>query len=155
VARIAVLDHADPAVARAIHAVMQAGYAVEAELLGVTHFVPLSRAVEQILKARATFFGVRGVHGGSDRLDAVLELEEDGPDHVHIGSLVVRPERFRAGLASALLEHVLALRATRRLTVSTGVANAPALALYAGAGFAELKRWTTEDGIPMVTLQRR
>jgi GNAT superfamily N-acetyltransferase len=152
VARIEVLDHADPAVARAIHAVMQAGYAVEAQLLGVIDFVPLSRTVERIRRAPATFLGIRADDG---RLDAVLELEDVDPGHVHIGSLVVRPERFRAGLASALLEHVLALHATRRLTVSTGVANAPALALYAREGFAELERWTTEDGFPMITLQRR
>jgi hypothetical protein len=38
--------------------------------------------------------------------------------------------------------------------VTTGRRNAPALALYAGFGFDELRRWATVDGIPMVTLRR-
>ena len=36
----------------------------------------------------------------------------------------------------------------------TGAGNTPALRLYAAAGFREDRRWTTGDGVPMVTLCR-
>ena len=150
-ARIEVLDHADPDVAREIHAVMQAGYAVEAQLLGIVDFLPLLRTEEQVRAARATFLGIRA---GAAGCVAILELEAVGADHDHIGSLVVHPEHFRRGHADALLREVTASHAGRQLTVSTGERNAPALALYARHGFREWRRWTTADGIPMITLAR-
>ena len=142
--------HASPVVAEELRALMAAAYAVEAELLGVRDFAPLRRTAAHVAATDAEFLGVRedGV------LVAAAELETPGPAHTHLGALVVRPDRFRRGLASALLAAVAAARPTHLLTVSTGAANAPAVRLYERHGFVLERTWATPDGIPMVTLRR-
>lgn len=144
------LDHATPPVAAAIQAVMREAYRVEADILGVEDFVPLRRTAAQVAAADALFLGI----AVSGTLAAVAEVEEPEPGRVHVGSLVVLPSHFRRGLATALLRHLLDAHADDDVTVSTGRRNGPALLLYAALGFREDRRWSTDDGIPMVTLLR-
>ena len=144
------LAHGEPPVAEAIRVVMLEAYRVEAALLDVDDFVPLHRTASHIAATNALFLGV-AVAG---TLTAVAEVETPEPFHVHIGALVVRPGHFRRGLATALLLHIVATHREEAITVSTGVRNQPALLLYAAHGFQEHRRWTTDDGIPMVTLLR-
>lgn len=144
------LDSTSPAVAEAIREVMVEAYRVEAAVLGVDDFVPLRRTAADITAADALFLGIES----GESLAAVAEVEHPEPGHAHIGSLVVKPARFRQGLATALLDHLSTLHARDRITVSTGTRNAPACALYESHGFSEVRRWTTADGIPMVTFER-
>ncbi|HEX3127231.1 MAG TPA: GNAT family N-acetyltransferase [Thermoanaerobaculia bacterium] len=144
------LDHTRPEITAEIHRVMMAAYRIEAELLGVSDFFPLRRTVEQILSASSLFFGAFA----DDRLAAVAEIEAE-EDPVNIASLVVDPDHFRKGLATRLLHFLLSLYRDRDLTVSTGILNRPALSLYDKLGFREYRRWSTNDGIPMITLLLR
>jgi len=144
------LTHTAPAVAAAIHRVMTAAYRVEAELLGVTDFPPLSRTIAQIAAADAQFFGI----SPDNTLAAVTEIERQGPRHTNIASVVVLPSHFRQHLATALLHHLIHTFSGHDFTVSTGVLNEPALNLYAAQGFHEQRRWTTYNGIAMITLLR-
>jgi GNAT superfamily N-acetyltransferase len=144
------LDHTKPEVAAAIHGVMMAAYRVEAGELGVEDFPPLRRTPAEVAGDGGWFLGIRV--GGA--LAAVIGLEAGRAGHVRINSLVVVPERFRGGLAAALLREVVRTHADDCVTVSTGAGNMPALRLYAAAGFREERRWTTGDGVPMVTLCR-
>jgi ribosomal protein S18 acetylase RimI-like enzyme len=148
--RIEPLNSTQAEVASAIHEVMVAAYRVEAELLGVADFVPLHRGVEAIRDAGSRFLGAFR----DGELVGVAELEDEPDGTTNVASLVVRPPHFRRGIATALLHHVIARHGAGAITVSTGRRNAPALALYAGFGFDELRRWATVDGIPMVTLRR-
>jgi GNAT superfamily N-acetyltransferase len=141
------LDHTSLDVAAEIHHVMMAAYQVEAGLLGVADFFPLRRTVAQILSAESLFFGAFS----DGRLAAVAEIEAEATP-VNIASLVVAPDHFRKGLATVLLYFILNLYRDQDLTVSTGVLNRPALLLYEKLGFREHRRWSTDDGIPMVTL---
>ena len=142
------LDHASPEVAEEIRSLMAASYEVEARLLQVADFFPLRRTAAHIAEERAEFLGVRE----AGALVAAAELEDPEPGHAHIGAMVVRPSEFRRGLASAMLRAIVAARPAHAITVSTGERNAPAIALYERHGFAVRERWTTPDGIPMVTL---
>jgi GNAT superfamily N-acetyltransferase len=144
------LDATDASVAEAIRELMALGYAVEAARLGVADFPPLRRTAAHIAASGARFLGV----WDADTLVAVAEVERPASGRVHLGSLVVRPTHFRRGLASALLRRVLDGDGGDEFTVSTGVRNEPALRLYAAHGLAVVRRWTTSDGIPMVTLRR-
>jgi GNAT superfamily N-acetyltransferase len=144
------LDPTHAKVAEAIRGVMAAAYEVEATLLGVVDFPPLRRTAAQVAASDASFFGV----WDGETLVAVAEVERHASGQVHLGSLVVLPTHFRRGLASALLRSVLGTFASDGLTVSTGLRNVPALRLYAAHGFADVRHWTTADGIPMVTLRR-
>jgi len=59
-------------------------------------------------------------------------------DELHINNLAVLPEHRRAGIASALLERVLADAASRgaqRATLEVRASNDPALRLYERFGF--------------------
>ncbi len=144
------LDHEAPPMAEAIRAVMFEAYLVEAELLGIQDFVPLRRTAAQIAATDALFLGI----APAGTLAAVAEVESPEPGHVHIGSLVVLPSHFRRGLATTLVRHILDAYVPGDVTVSTGVRNHPALRLYTSHGFREHRLWTTDDGIPMVTLRR-
>ncbi|MGC4082007.1 MAG: ribosomal protein S18-alanine N-acetyltransferase [Vicinamibacterales bacterium] len=60
-------------------------------------------------------------------------------DEIHVNNLAVLPEHRRAGVASALLERVLADGATRgahRATLEVRRSNVPALRLYEKFGFS-------------------
>ena len=144
------LDHAHAAVASEIHRVLQAGYTVEARILSVEDFLPLRRTAAQIRRAASSFLGA--YHGA--RLAAVTELEIHPGSTVNIAALVVHPEQFRRGFGSALLSEIVGTHGNCDITVSTGVRNGPARALYTAQGFRELRRWVTEDGIAMLTLLR-
>lgn len=141
------LDHTRPDAAAEIHRIMMAAYEIEAGLLGVSDFFPLRRTIAQILTARSLFFGALV----DDHLAAVAEIEAEATP-VNIASLVVAPDHFRKGLATTLLLFILNRYRDQDLTVSTGVLNRPALLLYEKLGFREHRRWSTDDGIPMVTL---
>jgi ribosomal protein S18 acetylase RimI-like enzyme len=144
------LDHTAPQVAAAIHAVMMAAYRVEAGILGIEDFLPLCRTPEQVAGATGRFVGI-AVAG---TLAAVAELEAGKPGDVRISSLVVDPKHFRRGLARALVRDIIRTHPSDDVSVSTAAGNRPALLLYAAAGFHDHHRWTTDDGIPMVTLRR-
>jgi ribosomal protein S18 acetylase RimI-like enzyme len=144
------LDNADPRVAATIRDVMALAYRIEAAILEVDDFLPLRRTADQIASAGTAFFGVDV--GGT--LAAVAELEVEAPGRACICSLTTRPDRFREGLATLLLRHLIEIAGAGELTVSTAVRNEPVLRLYTGDGFRERSRWTTPDGIPMVTLVR-
>ena len=147
--KVSNLVNSDAEVAGAIHAVMLAAYRVEAELLGVKDFAPLRRAPAQIRGSASQFLGIC-VAG---TLAAVAELETSLPGCVHIVALVVRPNLFRTGLATAVLKHIFGTHAGQAVTVATAAGNRPALSLYAAHGFREQRRWTTGDGVAMATLR--
>ena len=144
------LPHEEPAMAEKIRAVMFQAYLVEAELLGVPDFVPLRRTAEEIASSEALFLGI----SAEGTLAAVAEVARPEPHRIHIDSLVVRPSRFRRGLGRAMVRHIVSANPSNPITVSTGVRNQPALLLYTSQGFREHRLWSTNDGIPMVTLLR-
>jgi GNAT superfamily N-acetyltransferase len=117
---------ADPALAAALAALQRRAYAVEERLIG--HPVPAAAESPADLAAAGLDWsghahGAIAVRPGA----AVLDVER----------LVVDPAHARRGIGRALVEHVLAAAAGRRVTVATGRDNAPARALYAGLGFVE------------------
>ena len=172
------LDHASPAMAETIRSLMFDAYQVEAALIGrADDFLPLGRMAADIASADATFIGVflerdgpgdEAGQGSIVKPVAVAELERppvEGADStagrtLNIASFVVHPSRFRRGIGSALLRHILDAHAPlrdgdgspHRITVSTAVANQPAIVLYEKHDFAISRHWTTPDGIEMVTM---
>ncbi len=143
------LNHAQAEVAEEIFHVMQAAYRVEAELLGVSDFAPLRRTAERVAQSTSAFLGVR-IDG---RLVAVAELETESSGDTCVAALVTHPGCFRRGYALELMRAIIR-SVPGALTVSTGVRNAPAIALYERLGFGAPQRWRTDCGIEMVTLKR-
>lgn len=141
------LQHKDLNQAEEIYCVFQDSYQVEARLLQLDEFPPLERTATQIQSAASIFLGYQL----DEVLVAVAELETE-EDKVNIASFVVLPKMFRKGIGSALIKHILALHTNCFVTVSTGLENKPAIALYTKHGFVIEKRWAIGDRLKMVTL---
>lgn len=59
--------------------------------------------------------------------------------------MTVAPNYQRRGVASALMSRLLQEVGAVPLTVSTGMLNKPALALYSAFGFAAVKYWRLDE----------
>jgi ribosomal-protein-alanine N-acetyltransferase len=79
---------------------------------------------------------------------------------VHIHAIAIHPDRRRAGIAAALLDHALAQARAARASLATlevRRGNAPAIALYERAGFrtvhvrARYYQDNGEDGLVMLS----
>lgn len=135
------LDPSEAGQARRLHALLQAAYRQEAELLGLGEdFPPLRRSAHELQGSGECWIGAEA----EGELVGALGFYPDEDDEAltRIGALVVRPDWQRQGVATCLLHALLAsVGAQARLTVQTAQANAPALAFYRQAGFKELRRW--------------
>jgi ribosomal protein S18 acetylase RimI-like enzyme len=147
-----VLAHIDPAVAAEIHQVMAWAYAQEAQLLGVKHFAPLQETVQDIAQRKEWLLGLRL----ANLLAGVVSVgPDDEPQQLRIGSLVVRPQMQRRGIARLLMQTVLARGTGMVFSVSTAELNLPALALYESLGFVAYKRGTVgPEDLALVKLRR-
>ena len=140
------LDLGDPATAEAIVALQRASYAIEADMIGTTDLPPLKETRAQLARCGETFLGAfdDGLVG------AISYRRRWGTLDIH--RLVVHPDAFGRGIASALIE---ALPRARRVIVSTAAANAPARELYQRHGFRATAESTVPPGIALVHLERR
>ncbi|MFT4848600.1 MAG: GNAT superfamily N-acetyltransferase [Sediminicola sp.] len=144
---ITILDQEEDTVPEKIHCIFQASYAVEAELLGAKDFPPLKRTIIDFKNSDTSFFG----HWIGKELTAVIEIEPS-PSAFHISSLVVHPKYFRRGIASELIAFIFRLFIGNKITVETGLANIPAIALYKSFDFKEIDQYDTDHGIRKIRL---
>ncbi len=150
--RIEAVDHSDVAIARQLHAVQMVAYAQEARLLGAIYFPPLERTVEEVRTGAEAYLAA---FIGADLAGAI----GIGPDPEGLGmtiaSLVVAPRFQRRGIGAALTATVIAAHGSGEISVQTGAKNFPALALYAQAGFVELRRWLVgREPLELVRMRR-
>ncbi len=145
------LDHRDAIESERIRRVLFDAYSIEAQLIDMADFPPLRRSADHIRHAQSTFFGC--IH--ESELVAVAEIEREAAQQATIASFVVHPTRFRRGIGSQLLRHVLELLGNTLVTVSTASKNKPAIALYAKHGFQLSNTWLIGPQIEMVTLSKR
>jgi len=144
--RITKINHVNRAVAIQIHSVFQNSYRVEAKLIDADDFPPLKRSVSDIVNSKSSFI----VFFEGDALAATAEISMDVEYELSINNLVVDPKHFRKGYASKLLEYVLDNYNRDTAVVETATKNLPAISLYQKFGFAQEKRWRTEQNIHKV-----
>ena len=144
------LDNTNDRIAKAIFTTFQRAYTIEAQLIDVLDFPPLSRTVNDIKTSETLFYG----YHENECLAAVIEFDIKN-DCLDICSLTVDPDYFRKGIAHKLLESVLAITPVSRAIVETAVANTPAINLYKKHGFVEFKRWTPSHGIEKIAMSIR
>lgn len=154
---ITILSHREKHIANEIHAVFQASYKIEAQLIGVVDFPPLSRSAMDISKSSTKFLG----YCEETKLAAVLEFELLESDVLEsdvlvnvldIHSLTVAPDHFRKGIANKLISYVLTTYDFDRAIVETAAANKPAIRLYEKQDFIAFKTWTPAHGIEKIAL---
>jgi ribosomal protein S18 acetylase RimI-like enzyme len=147
------LDLADERTARDVLTLQRASYAVEAALI---HFdgIPSLTETREELVGSASDEAFLGCYNG-DRLVGVVSYRRLPDATVDICRLAVSPAAFRRGVGSALVAAVLDAAGPARVVVSTGSANAPALALYRRAGFRATGTTSIAPGVTTTQLERR
>ncbi|WP_341206008.1 N-acetyltransferase [uncultured Psychrosphaera sp.] len=143
------LDNVNENIAEQIYAVFQHAYRIEADLIGVVNFPPLSRSIKDIQGAKTQFYGFYV----DQIVAAVIEINLEG-QQLNICSLTVAPNYFRRGIADTLISYVLGLSYFSKALVETAVVNLPAIKLYEKHGFIEYKRWVPSHGIAKVAMSR-
>lgn len=143
---IETLDLSGDSTARQVLALQRAAYRVEADLIGFEGIPPLNETLDELVAQPLTWIGVRE----GDAVIAALGYTVDG-SHCDIDRLVVAPEHFGRGLATAL---VTSLFAYPRITVSTGTANLPARRLYEKHGFRVTGEREIDSGVTVTQYER-
>ena len=144
---IKILDNTAPEVAKQIYNIFQNSYKIEAQLIGILDFPPLSRSVKNIENSKNTFYGFYE----GECLAAILEITFEDKC-LGIDSLTVDPNHFRKGIANKLVSYVLTVNDFSQAIVETAVVNIPAIKLYKKHGFVEFKRWTPSHGIEKLAM---
>lgn len=146
------LDLADGATAAAVHRIGRAAYAVEAGLIGFDGIPALHESLDDM---RARPLRWLGAVSGEGAVAGFLAWEEEPDGGVHVDRLCVDPAWFRRGIASLLLRHVLAeLFPDRRVEVTTGAGNTPAVTLYERLGFLRGADFSPVPGLRMASFSR-
>jgi GNAT superfamily N-acetyltransferase len=129
--RIQPLDLTRVAVAERVIAMQRRAYAIEARLIGFAGIPPLHEPLAALQATDERFLGA-DVDG---TLAGAVAYASAGAT-LDITRMMVDPDYHRRGIARALLLAVFEVDPNARtFTVSTGAANAPAIALYTGMGF--------------------
>lgn len=151
------LSNTEPEVSQQIYQVFQSSYKIEADLISVENFPPLSRTVQNIQASTSQFYGfiVEGELAGVIEISLNESSAQDiSKTILEIDSLTVSPMFFKQGIASRLIEFVLQNKAFEYAIVETAVVNQPAIKLYEKHGFRAFKQFTPAHGIEKVALQR-
>jgi ribosomal protein S18 acetylase RimI-like enzyme len=143
-------DLAGEEIAQAVLALQRESYAVEAALIGDDRIPPLTETLIELRAAGLEWLGATDVDGLAGAV--AWEILADGTVDIH--RLMVSPRAFRRGVATALLDGLDDLHPGRRLLVSTGRANVPAVTLYRRRGFAVVREHEVIPGLFVTELER-
>lgn len=138
--------------ALALLSVQMAAYLVEAKLLGSDEIPLLRDSYDKLQQCGEQFYGY---FDGERLAGAISYKTKDTVLDIH--RLMVHPDYFRQGIASALLRYVekqLAAGAAATLTVATGARNSPAIQLYKRHGFIEIGEQLMPQGIVMTYFEK-
>ncbi|MFD5421890.1 GNAT family N-acetyltransferase [Streptomyces sp. NPDC127069] len=148
--RVRPLDLADEATAVAVHRIGRAAYTVEAELIGFDGIPALGESLDEMRGRALEWLGAVGPDGAVAGFLAWEEPGAGGP--VGLDRLCVDPAWFRRGVASLLLRHALEeLFPGRRVEVTTGADNTPAVTLYERLGFVRGADFSPVPGLRMAS----
>ncbi|MDA5281276.1 GNAT family N-acetyltransferase [Streptomyces sp. NPDC054904] len=126
------LDLTDEATAAAVHRIGRASYAVEAALIGFDGIPALRESLQEMRERPLHWSGA--VHDEGS-IAGFVAWAQEGDGSIGVDRLCVDPAWFRRGIASRLMRHLLTEAfPDRTVEVTTGAANAPAVALYEGLG---------------------
>jgi ribosomal protein S18 acetylase RimI-like enzyme len=145
------LDLGARGMAEDVVVLQRASYRVEADLLGARTLPVLKESPRRLRRTHEQFLGAFE----GERLVGAVSWKRTGA-LVDIHRLVVHPDRFRRGIAGALLDALTALQPdAERWTVATGAVNEPARRLYERHGFTPVGQQVVDGSITIVTYERR
>jgi len=147
---ITVADIREPSVADQIYVLQRAAYSVEAQWIGSADFPPLRETIDALRHCADHFL----VFVETGNIIGCLSYEQRG-ENVTITRLVVCPQHFRRGIASALLRQLESrLPLGSVVFASTADLNEPAIRAYEKQGYST-SAGPTLAGIKLRGLHKR
>jgi ribosomal protein S18 acetylase RimI-like enzyme len=138
--------------AEQLWAMQHAAYREEAKRIGVADLPPLKDTMASLQASKETFYGCFSEDGD---LTGAISTEEEAPGKTVICRMMVRPDQFRRGIGSLLLEHVISEAApVGELSVTAEIRNEPALRLYERYGFRRVRTFSPAPDVTMVLFSR-
>lgn len=120
----------DPFFASALLDMQHRAFEIEAEFVGTREIPPLQEDLEALTAFRGSWVTA---WERSELMGAAAWNVVD--DVVEIDRVMVHPRAHRRGVASGLMERVIARNPGRELIVTTGRDNPPGIAMYTKHGF--------------------
>ncbi|CAH0344289.1 GNAT family N-acetyltransferase [Bacillus sp. CECT 9360] len=124
-------------------------YAVEAELIGFYDIPPLKETIEQLMTSQEEFVG----YFIDEKLAGAISYSPENGTLV-ICRLIVDPEHFRKGIAEKLINHLEKVPNHKKIIVSTGKENQPAINLYKKHGFSSVRDMEAAPGFFITMLEK-
>ncbi|MFJ7828046.1 GNAT family N-acetyltransferase [Psychrobacillus sp. NPDC096623] len=145
---IQLINHKEEKVAECILSIQLPAYKVEADLIGFDGIPQLLDTVEDIKNSNELFIGKLD----GSKLVGFISYE-DTNELIDICRLVVDPNHFRKGIASELVNYLLTVKANdKKVVVSTGAKNVPAITLYERYNFKKLAEIEVEPDFYIIQL---
>ena len=125
-------------------------YRIEAALLDNYEIPPLKDTVASLQNCDETFFG----YFIDEELCGVISLKLE-EDIVDIHRLFVHPNHLRKGIAKKLLYFLQEeFHDAKKMIVTTGSKNSPAVEFYQKNGFTMLKELTVEENLSLTLFEK-
>jgi tRNA (guanine37-N1)-methyltransferase len=149
-----VITAAQPADAGELLTLQRAAFMPEGRLNGSFEIPPLTESLADVAASLAT--GMVLVARLRGRLVGAVRGEERPGGRWYVGRLMVAPDLQRQGIGSVLMDAIEALApaGTAAYALFTGAASAATLGYYRRRGYVETQRRITDDGVPVVVLER-
>lgn len=136
--------------AEAVLQVQIPSYKVEAQIIGSDDIPPLKDTVEKLQTCGEIFFGyyLNGELCGA--ISYKLEADE-----IDIHRLIVHPNHFRKGIAQKLLDFVESAVEFKKMKVSTGMKNEPAVRFYHKNGFKVVNEVKINENLYITIFEKK
>lgn len=147
------LNLADRSVAEELWALQHASYRHEAALIGAADLPPLQDTVHSLQNCGEKFYGF---FSGDEELAGAISTETGSSGERVICRVMVRPDFFRQGIGTRLLQHVISeTPAGTLLVVTAEVRNTPAVRLYEQNGFVRAGTFKPAPHITMIRFEKK
>lgn len=144
------LDIRESKIVQAVLDIQIPAYQIEAALIEYWEIPPLKDTLETLKASGESFYG----YFEGEKLLGVIAYIIEG-EVMDICRLVVHPDYFRRGIAKKLLVYVEKnIGGVKKVKVSTGSKNMPAIKLYKNQGFEEYQVVEIEEGLKITELEK-
>lgn len=147
---ISKLDLKNKDIVKQILQLQMSSYRVEADIIGYDEIPPLKDTIETLSKCEETFYGYYSEEGLAGLIS--YEIEDDTLD---ICRMAINPQFFRRGIAQELINFVEKQNnCIKKIMVSTGSENKPAVSLYLKLGFKPVEDISISEGIYITRFEK-
>ena len=145
------LDLSNDEIAQEVYRIQKSAYLIEAELLGTDEIPPLQESYESLQAVDELFIG--SYH--DSKLVGILSYKIEGST-LDIYRLFVDPGVFRQGIGRQLLDYVNQRHSEcKKMIVSTGHKNLPAIQFYTKYGFEKESEVILSENLTIINFIKK